>query len=273
MTEAVWKASDGTRYRDEGVGRPLVLIHGVGMDLAMWDAVAADLRGHRRIVRYDMLGHGQSAKPAGPYRLADFVAQLGRLIVELDLGTVDLVGFSMGGLVAQAYAIAHPDGVGRLVLVNTVYDRSPEQRAAIAARVDDVRNGAFAASVDAAIDRWFTPSFRQTRAAEVDRVRRHLLGNDLDAYAAAYAVFASSDTELVAATGSIRSPVLVITGSDDQRSTAAMARALAANVPDGRAEIIEGQRHLTPIEVPSRLAASILAFVDNNQPLESRAVS
>ena len=251
---------DGTRVRIEGSSDPLVLIHGVGMDLGMWDAVAEVLVPRHRVIRFDMLGHGGSAKPAGPYSLADFVAQVERLADALGLAQFDLVGFSMGGLVAQGFAAQHADRVRRLVLLNTVYRRSPEERAAIAARVTDVRNGGFAPSVETAIERWFTPAFRATRPDVVESVRRHMFTNDLDAYAAAYAVFATADAELEDGVADIACPTLVMTGAEDQRSTATMAKALAARIPQGQCEIIAGQRHLTPLEIPEQLAETFSAF-------------
>jgi 3-oxoadipate enol-lactonase len=254
--------SQGTRFLAEGEGAPLVLIHGVGMDLSMWDEVAKHLARERRVIRYDMLGHGRSAKPRGPYRLADFVAQLARLADELHLSCFDLLGFSMGGLVAQGMALAHGERVDRLILLNTVYDRSPGERAAIAARLREVETGGYRTSVEAALDRWFTPAFREAQAETVEAVRRHMLANDLDAYAAAYAVFATADEELAGQVHRIRHPTLIVTGAEDQRSTPAMARALAARLPRGRAEVIEGQRHMTPLEIPSRLAALVTAFLE-----------
>ena len=264
---------NGSRYLIEGDGPPIVLIHGVGMDLTMWDALAALLRQSHRVIRYDMLGHGGSRKPAGPYRLADFAGQLSDLTTDLDLPAFDLVGFSMGGLVAQAFALHAPERVRRMILVNTVFNRTAEERRAVNARVDDVRNGGYGASVTAAIDRWFTPSFRARCPDIVDAVHRHMMTNDLDAYAAAYAVFGSADAELADRVGAIRQPSLIITGADDQRSTAFMARSLAACLPAAHLEIIDGQRHMTPLEVPDRLAASIDRFLSISDQQAAEAVS
>lgn len=265
--------SQGTRFRAEGEGAPLVLIHGVGMDLGMWDAVTKRLARERRVIRYDMLGHGRSAKPRGPYRLPDFVAQLARLADELHLARFDLLGFSMGGLVAQGMALAHVERVDRLILLNTVYDRSPAERANIAARVREVEEGGYAASIEAALDRWFTPVFREARPEILEAVRRHMLANDLAAYAAAYAVFAAADEELAGQVHRIQNPTLVVTGAEDQRSTPAMARALAARLPQGRAEIIDGQRHMTPLEIPDRLAALVTAFLGSTANSSMGAVA
>ncbi|WP_374653541.1 alpha/beta fold hydrolase [Dongia sp.] len=252
---------DGTRFAVTGSGRPLILVHGVGMDLSMWQPLAVHLARHRQVIRYDMIGHGASPKPPGPYRLADFVAQLQRLADTLNLSRFDLLGFSMGGLVAQGFAVTHAARLDRLILLNTVYRRSQAERDAVFKRVSDVLDGGFPASVDTAIDRWFTPGFRIRHPETVDAVRRHMLSNDLGAYAAAYRVFAAGDAELADTAARIKTATLVMTGSDDQRSTAAMAAALVADLPLGQLAILPGQRHLTPIECPGELAARILEFI------------
>lgn len=253
----------GTRYRWEGQGPWLVLVHGVGMDLTMWASVVARLAERHRVLCYDMLGHGQSAKPPGPYRLQDFVEQLLALTDALGIQHFDLVGFSMGALVAEGVAVAAPQRLGRLVLLNGVYDRSPEERAAVVARVRDVRDGNYAESVEAALERWFTPGFVSSHPEVVEQVRAHMSHNDLEAYAAAYEVFATADAELVSLVGRIAAPALVVTGSDDRRSTAAMARALAARLPRGRLHLMQGQRHLTPLEAPEAVAALIADFLES----------
>ena len=143
--------ADGTHYRRSGSGAPIILIHGVGADLEMWEPVAERLAPLHDVVRYDMLGHGASAKPPGPYRLDDFVDQLRRLVDGLGFERFVLAGFSMGGLVAQGFALAAPARVERLVLLNTVFDRSAQERAAVEARVREVLNGVHEAVIAAAL--------------------------------------------------------------------------------------------------------------------------
>ena len=248
---------DGTHYRRSGSGAPIVLVHGVGADLEMWEPVAERLAPLHDVVRYDMLGHGASAKPPGPYRLDHFIEQLRHLAAGLDLRKFVLAGFSMGGLVAQAFALAAPSRVERLVLVNTVFDRSPQERAAVEARVREVFSGGHEAGIAAALERWFTPAFHAARPDVVAGVRRRMERNDLAAYGAAYGLFATADRELAKRIGDIMIPTTVLTGADDRRSTAAMAMAMAERFPRGRCHVIPGQRHMTPLEVPDLVAAVI----------------
>lgn len=239
---------------------PVVLIHGVGLDHSMWLPVMSALP-HRRTVSYDMIGHGGAAKPTGPYNLQTFVDQLTNIVKALDC-EVDVVGFSMGALVAQGYAgsVAEQQ-VRRMVLLNGVYNRTVDERQAILDRVDEVRGGGFAATVELAVQRWFTPAFSAAHPDVISFVRQRLLDNDVTAYADAYEVFATADADLKNRVSEIRQPTLVATGSDDQRSTASMATALAAALPNARSVILPGLRHLTPIEAPDVVATMIDEFM------------
>ena len=238
----------------------LVLIHGVGLDHTMWLPVVGALR-HRRTITYDMVGHGAASKPRGSYTLHTFVDQLSGIVDALDCN-VDLVGFSMGALVAQGFAISAGGArLGRMVLLNGVHDRSDHERRAIFDRVAEVRAGGFETTVEASLQRWFTPAFAAAQPAIVDGVRQRLLHNDLRAYADAYEVFATADAELSSRSSEITQPTLVATGSDDQRSTSTMARALADAMPNGRSSVLQGLRHLTPLEAPGAVAALIDGFL------------
>ena len=238
---------------------PVVLIHGVGLDHTMWLPVMAALS-QRRTIAYDMIGHGEARKPAGPYTLGTFVDQLGAIVEAVD-SEIDLVGFSMGALVAQGFALS-PNGsrVRKMVLLNAVHDRSDADRQAIIQRVAEVRAGLFASTVEPALQRWFTPAFARAHPASVDAVRQRLLANDERSYADAYEVFATADADLASRAAEITAPTLVATGSDDRRSTPAMAAALAAALPRGRSVILPGLRHLTALEAPQLVADLIDEF-------------
>jgi (E)-2-((N-methylformamido)methylene)succinate hydrolase len=218
----------------------------------------------RRLVRYDMLGHGASAKPPGPYRLDDFVAQLDRLAGALALDRFDLAGFSMGGLVAEAFAARFPERVGRLALLNTLHDRSAAERAAIAKRLAQAEAGDLDRSIAAALARWLTPAFRAAQPDAVASIERRLRANDRAAYLASYRVFATADAEVLALIDRIRCPTLVLTGEDDVGSTPAMARALAARLPAATLAILPGLRHLALFEAPAEVASALVPFLGSH---------
>jgi pimeloyl-ACP methyl ester carboxylesterase len=239
---------------------PLLLIHGVGLDHAMWLPVMTALP-HRRTIAYDLIGHGAAAKRPGPYTLQTFVDQLSGIVDALD-GEFDLVGFSMGALVAQGSALGSSGArLRRMVLLNGVHGRTDGERQAIVDRVAEVRAGGFDTTVEPALQRWFSPAFAAAQPTVVNSVRQRLLANDLRTYADAYEVFATADAELAPRAAEITQPTLVITGGEDQRSTPAMAAALADALPNGRSAILPGLRHLTPLESPDAVARLIDEFL------------
>lgn len=108
-------------YRDEGPrGAPvLLLVHGSGASLFTWEGWARALAGELRVVSLDLPGHGLTGPhPRGRYAVDDHVAVLETFRAGLGLARVHLAGNSLGGHVAWRYALAHPDRVERLVLVD-----------------------------------------------------------------------------------------------------------------------------------------------------------
>ena len=251
----------GTHYRVEGSGPPLVLIHGVGLDLEMWDGQAAALAPHFQVIRYDLLGHGGSVNPPGERDLSDFAGQLDALLAELNLGPLMLAGFSIGGLIAQTFVLAQPEKVRRLVLMYTVFDRTPEQIAAVRGRYEQVRAEGPEATIETNIKRWFNEDFVAANPPVVDYVRRRLKSNDVEGFLKAYAIFSSSDTERAAVFHQIGCPTLVMTGADDVGSTPEMARQMADRLPNARLAIIAGQRHMGPAENPAPVNEILLEFL------------
>ena len=256
-------------YTDQGSGQPVVLIHGFPLNGESWGKQqAALLDAGYRVIAYDRRGFGASTKVASGLDYDTFAADLHALLEDLDLSDVVLVGFSMGALVAQRFAIDHPHLVRRMVLVSGVFDRTAEERSAIVARVADVRAGAYRDSIQPALDRWFTPDFAAAHPDVVQAVRDRMLANEVLSYADAYEVFATGDEELVPLVHRITAPTLVVTGADDQRSTPAMAERLAAALPDGTAAVVPGVRHLLPLERPALLADLVRDFL--HEPEEGR---
>jgi (E)-2-((N-methylformamido)methylene)succinate hydrolase len=251
---------EGTHLRASGAGAPLVLIHGVGLDLEIWEPLVPRLQPQRRLIRYDMRGHGLSAKPPGPYRLDDFVDQLDHLAAALALDRFDLAGFSMGGMVAEAFTARFPERVRRLALLNTVHDRGPAERAAVMARLAQAEAGDIEGSIEAAIARWLNTTFRKVQPEAVAAIEQRMRSNDSEAYLASYRVFATADAEVLPLLDRIRCPTLVLTAEYDTGSTPAMARALAARLPDAGFAILPGLRHLALVEAPEQVAVPLDRF-------------
>ena len=248
-------------FEVEGRGRRVTLLHGVGSHLQAWDDVAASLRDRFTLLRYDLRGHGKSGKPPGPYNLDDYVADLAALLDAQPVDRTTLVGFSFGGMLAPAFTVRHPERVRALGLGSAVAGRTPEQRAAVVKRADELGRGGASMTVGAAIERWFTPEFRAQNPDIIERQIQRVLGNDPGGYAAAYRVFAESD--LIDDLGKISCPTLVMTGDHDTGSTPTMAMAIHERIAGSRLVILPRYRHSLLIEATSDVLRELRAFLDD----------
>ncbi len=108
-------------YEIHGNGFPLVLVEGLGVATWIWEKQIPEFSRHFMTIAYDNRGVGRSAKPAGPYSISMFAADLLALLDYLELEKVHLLGLSMGGLIAQEFALTHPHRLERLVLAATTH--------------------------------------------------------------------------------------------------------------------------------------------------------
>lgn len=252
-----------TAVKTEGTGYPVILVHGMGLNLHMWDWQLPALLPHFRVIRYDLLGHGDSEKPVRPYEMAHFVDQLIRLIDALGLERCALAGFSLGGLIVQAFALAHPERVSALAILSAAHDRNAEERAGMRKRLELAQTQGHLSTVEIALERWFTEDFAARRPDVIDRVRKWMTGNDPTVYPLAYKVLAEGDQPLARAIAAIRCPTLVLACELDHGNTPAMARRMADLIPGAEAAIVPGLKHMGLAENPDAISSILVPFLAN----------
>ncbi len=123
----------------DGPGEPVLFLHGVGSSASTWNELFAGLGGRFTIIAPDYRGHGFSEAPPVPYELDDFVDDQLRLLDELGIESVHVVGFSIGAIFAQALALAEPRRVRSLVLLSTIGDRTPAEQQRAFERFETIR--------------------------------------------------------------------------------------------------------------------------------------
>lgn len=250
---------DKTHIRMDGPpdAPPLVLVHGVGLDLTMWDLVINDLTEHYRVTRYDLLGHGRSADPSGPRTIDDFVDQL--LDVMRSAGNQPAVaGLSIGGLITMAAAARHPSRFGQVAALNTVFGLSAQDRSGARERLALAAERGLEPIANLAVDRWFSAAWQAEHPDRLQAVHDRLTATDLSAYLKAYAVFVDGDPMMPDAASAIGCPVFAMTGELDPGSTPAMTHAIACAVTRGTSHILPDLHHLPCVEDPSVFAAALL---------------
>ena len=175
-------------------------------------------------------------------------------------GEVHFVGLSMGGMVAQQLAIRHPELVTSIVVANSCSYFDESARGVWRSRIETVLEQGVPAIADAAMQRWFTPEFRQDTqgAKRVAALRAVLEATDAKAYAATCEAVSRIDFRLT--NPRIACPALVIAGTRDEGAPLPMAEAICNSISGAELATIEAA-HLSAVEKPVRFAGLVAAFV------------
>jgi 3-oxoadipate enol-lactonase len=253
-------------YLDEGHGPALLLLHAFPLELRMWDDQAAALRSRFRVVRFDVRGFGGSSAGPTPLSMERIADDASALLDRLEIERVALVGCSMGGYAAFAFARRHPDRLSALALLDTRAEADSEEarrnRATLAARV--LAEGP-AALLTALLPRLLGESSRRGSPELVARVSEWIRAVAPAAAAAAlFALAARADASATLA--AIRVPVLVAAGEEDVITPPAEAEALAAAFADGRYAPIPRAGHLANLENPEAINAVLSGFLAGLSP-------
>lgn len=220
-----------------GTGPDLVLLHGLGVNLRVWDGLVKALCGRFRVITLDLPGHGRS--PSGP---AGTPAERSWLVHQTLSGLTNhysLLGWSLGGQIALDLAAAVPGQIGRIVLVGTTakFVAAPDwphgmPAAAMAALATKLR-----ADCQRTVHDFIDLQARGSARGDHVRVQLHSalsIHGEADAQALDRALESLAQSDLRAALGHVRSPALVVSGQYDRITPPAASRALARALPDAR---------------------------------------
>lgn len=248
---------------------PLILIHGTSASLHTWEAWVELLQSERRLISMDLPGFGLTGPdPHGDYRIERYVSFIDALLSELELEQAVLVGNSLGGWIAWEYALAQPQRVHSLILIDAAGYGSLPKRIPIGFRLarngwmrpvleqllprflvrDSVRQvyGDPAKVSDALVDRYFELSLREgNRGALFDRFAQGLGNPDNAARVAA-----------------ISQPTLILWGERDQLIPLGDARRFAADIEQAELVVLHGLGHVPHEEDPVASAAAASAFLE-----------
>jgi pimeloyl-ACP methyl ester carboxylesterase len=245
--------------RDEGQGRPVLLLHGVGADHLLWNSVVPLLATEYRVLAPDLRGHGRSPAPPGAHMTFDAMeVDVSSLLEGRGASPVHLVGHSGGAELALRYALDFPDRVRSLVLICGAAYTDPHTRAIM--------------------DRWFEAYQREGPDAFALRVLKDVYYPDWieDHLDFADAVRANATkmnfgppTEWSQAMrafdeknrlAGVRRPTLIVQAMDDQVIDASHGRILRQSIPGAQIRIFAQTGHMLPIERPKETAEALTTF-------------
>jgi 3-oxoadipate enol-lactonase len=254
------KANDiDIHYEISGSGPVVMFAHSLGSDLSIWAAQKSALAGRHAVLTYDLRGHGQTATTAGAYDFDLLAADTLALLDALKIDKASFVGISLGGMIGQALALAAPQRLEKLVLADTTSRYPPEAQALWPERIRQIEAGGLEPLVGPTLERWFTAPYRAAHPELVAHIGTLIRNTPVAGYiGCCHAIAALDFTERLKA---LNLPTLVLVGDQDVGTPPAMARELAAAIPDAQLEIIPGAAHLSNIEQADAFNRQLLAFL------------
>lgn len=242
-----------------GSGPWLVLSHALAATRHMWAAQIPMLEKHFTVLRYDTPGHGESAVPDGPRSMEQLADSAYELLRNLGAKDVTWVGLSLGGMIGEALAIAHPEMVARLVIADATAGYPTEAKAMWNERIAGVERDGMAAIADGTIGRWFTEDFRRREPDTVGLIRAMILATPPAGFIACGS--AVRDLDIWDDIPGISCPTLVLVGEHDMATPPAMARRIADGIPGAEFRTIPDAAHLSCVEQPEAFNAALAAFL------------
>ena len=240
---------------------PLVFIHGVGLDHKMWQPQINSLNNHS-IITYDLLGHGKTPYNKEEITLKDFSTQLGSLIKFLKIDKINLIGFSLGSLIALDFASKFQDKLKTLTLLGTTYKRTSKQKALVIERFEQAKLNKPISNQ--ALKRWFTNKYLNDHPEIYEQFIKILTkdGEDHLNFLKAYKLFAyhQDNVDMIK---DIKTKTLVMTGSDDTGSTVDMSKSLSNDLINSSFTEINNGRHLCSIECADDVNINLKNFINN----------
>ena len=231
---------------------PVVLIHGLGLDLRLWDAILPQLSRHRTL-RLDLRGHGQSDTPPPPYTMGALIRDVKRLMQHFALKEAVILGAGEGGLVAQGLAVKRLDLVRAMVLTGSATRfANPDVWTRRIAALNDPGPDLEAEAAALLGPRWRT----LPAASQVQQMLSHTRREGWTGLAAAIA-----NTDFYQTTATLTLPTLVLAGGDDRKTPPDIQRETADLVAGSDFHLLPGASHLAMLAHPQPFADALRAFL------------
>lgn len=248
-------------------GAPIVFVHGLGGTLEYWQPLiaSASLGDKHALHLFDLEGHGLSpTSPLSALSIASFAADLLHVFKHAGIssggGGATLVAHSMGCLIALEFASAHPELVGKLVLIGPPPSPLPEAASKGSyTRAAAVRAGGMPAVVDAIVEAGTSGWTKKQNPLAVAAVRLSLLGQEPEGYAKACTALAGATNAIIVE--KLMQPTLIITGADDKASPPSLCKSYGERIPQSQVTVLEKAGHWHVFEDAEGVAAAVSQFL------------
>ena len=243
-----------------GEGPAVILVHGLGGTSNTFQPLMGALSGHR-VVRPDLPGSGRSPVPHSATSIESYVEALVGMARALGVERAHFVGHSLGTIVCQHLAAAHPSLVTSLTLFGALIEPAQAAHDGLAGRARTARAEGMEGIADTIVANTLSSATRSGNPAAVAFVRESLMRQDGEGYARtceALAKAVAADARLISA------PTLIVAGSDDPVAPVSVGQTLAERIRGARAVVLDGCGHWMTIEKPAECARRLGDFVRMN---------
>ncbi|MGI8551889.1 MAG: alpha/beta fold hydrolase [Dehalococcoidia bacterium] len=245
-------------YEDHGSGLPLVLTHGIGSSADNWANVLPLLAQNHRVITWDVRGFGRSEKPEGPYSAQLWASDLAALLDTLGLKQPCILGHSMGGVIAQRFALDFPEKLSALILVSTSSQVNEKAAAFWFGQADTIEREGFAAWIKRQQE-GYSEEFLNAHPQQLEYDRRRVEMNDSRAYAAgARAVASYNFTDELRR---INVPTLIVQGLVDTQTPPGGSVIISRNIPGSQLVMLDGVGHGVHSEQPEKFVQLVAEFL------------
>jgi pimeloyl-ACP methyl ester carboxylesterase len=253
-------------YQQRGSGLPIVLVHGFPIDSRMWQGQIDDLSNDFRVIAPDQRGFGQS-NSSEPFTIRSLADDLHALLGELDALPCLLVGLSMGGYVALAFAKKYPADLRGLALIDTRAEAdTAEGRENRNKMIELAKSAGAKAIADAMFPKLLSPSTIQNHPRIAQNLR--LIMQSQSPLTLQHALEAMRDREdQIQTLPSIAVPSLVLVGEHDAITPPAMSQTMQKLIPRARLQVIPDAGHMSPMEQPGHVTQALRQFAAALPPL------
>lgn len=263
-------------YELAGAGQPLVLIHGAFVDSHMWEPQIEHFASHYRVLRYDLRGHGKTGpSDLAEYSIDTFADDLAGLLDALEIRNPVVCGLSLGGMIAQSFAVRNPSRIKALILADTAVSVSltladkfqryvlfPRWAMVLTIRLLSAKNFT-------RFSFWLARATRSEQWVGQDEATRRyieecMLQMDEDEYVKVYnAIYGFSLLPLE----NVRAPTLVLNGEHESKSVSRHTEESLRRIPDAEAKVVPGAGHTSNMENPQAFNQLVDQFL--NRAIES----
>ena len=243
-------------YLEAGQGRPIICFHSTPASAEFYRPQLSHLSARYRVIAVDLRGHGESDKPAGLYKMSEFLEDYLAIFMALKLKDFVLVGCSVGGIVAQLYALEHGANLQGLVLIGSPCSRRGRDVPGFHKAVKQKGwEGVIRGLVDKQLHPSTSNSIKEWAVKEYLKTPLHVREAEEEALLA--------DVHHTERVHEILPPTLLVAGAEEEREIFQQMELMAEKIPHARWHVIPGTAHMPNFESPAEFNFILDDFLED----------